>query len=96
MTPARLLQFAPYERIAVLVRCNLGRPKFRARRGQLKKLTVMTVPKAAVYEDYSTSGRENHIGLSSHCRTMKAITKAEAMNRLSYRNFGPGILPSDT
>jgi hypothetical protein len=96
MTPAGLFQFASHERIAGPVRCDLGRPKFRARRGQLEKLTVMTVPKAAVYEDYSSSGRENHIRLSSHCRTVKTITKAEAMNRLPYRDFGLGILPSDT
>lgn len=77
-TPAEICQFQQLALIAMAIAKDFLSPKFRARRWQSEKVTVMPMPKASVDENQRLVSRKNQVWLSGEAG-MKPISKAIPM-----------------
>lgn len=77
--------------IICAIATDLFMPEVCARGRPAKKMTVVTVPKTAVHEDYRPPGWKNEIRCSWQGLNMQSKAQAASMKATPYHHFRLGV-----
>lgn len=78
--------------VAGLIGLNLPAPKGTPGLGPVRRLTRVTVPKAAMHEHNGPEPREDEIGASRQITLVQAVSETGGMHRAAHAHLGLGVL----
>ena len=94
--PAKVGKPFPIAQVASNVSGNLFPPVRLSARGPPEQVAGMSVPEAAVYQEYGPGGSEHQVGGSRKLSVMETVAEAQTMQPGPDCQFRFGVPPSNT